>query len=475
MERPDYTREIFCNRTLNLNGIRAIGYDMDYTLIHYRMDVWESLAYSYGKERLAAEGWPLDGLTFDPRLVMRGLVIDTEHGNVVKANRFGYIKRAFHGTHPLPFETQRRIYQRTLVDLNESRWIFLNTLFSISAACLYMQLVEMLDRGQLGNRTGYADLYRFVRQSLDEAHMEGRLKAEIIADPERFVDFDPEMPRAVLDQKDAGKKILLITNSDWAYTAPMLACVFDPFLPDHMTWRDLFDIAIVSARKPDFFTFRMPAFEVVNDEGMLREHRGPLRSGHVYLGGNAPLVEQSLGLQGEEILYVGDHIFADVNVTKSILRWRTALVLREIEEETAALQSYADHHEELDRLMREKERLEADQARLRLELQRIQHARDVREDSAPERIERQMTALHQQLNDLDGRIAPMAQKLATLLNPHWGLLMRTGADKSHMARQVERYADIYTGRVSNFLYATPFGFLRSRRGSLPHDSREMPR
>ena len=35
---PDRTRQIFCNRTLNLRAIKAIGYDMDYTLIHYRVD-----------------------------------------------------------------------------------------------------------------------------------------------------------------------------------------------------------------------------------------------------------------------------------------------------------------------------------------------------------------------------------------------------------------------------------------------------
>ena len=33
----------------------------------------------------------------------------------------------------------------------------------------------------------------------------------------------------------------------------------------------------------------------------------------------------------------------------------------------------------------------------------------------------------------------------------------------------ERSADIYTSRVSNFLLATPFAYLRPPRGSLPHD------
>jgi hypothetical protein len=55
------------------------------------------------------------------------------------------------------------------------------------------------------------------------------------------------------------------------------------------------------------------------------------------------------------------------------------------------------------------------------------------------------------------------------VNENWGPLLRTGKDKSMFARQVERYADVYTGRVSNFLHHTPFIYLRSHRGSLPHD------
>ena len=70
---------------------------------------------------------------------------------------------------------------------------------------------------------------------------------------------------------------------------------------------------------------------------------------------------------------------------------------------------------------------------------------------------------------LDAEIGPLAQAASELTNGRWGLLTRAGNDKSHLARQVERYADIYTSRVSNFLYATPFVYLRSPRGSLPHD------
>jgi hypothetical protein len=52
--------------------------------------------------------------------------------------------------------------------------------------------------------------------------------------------------------------------------------------------------------------------------------------------------------------------------------------------------------------------------------------------------------------------------------------MRAGNDKSQLARQVEQYADIYISRVSSFLEHTPFAYLRSARGSLPHDPNPIP-
>ena len=70
---------------------------------------------------------------------------------------------------------------------------------------------------------------------------------------------------------------------------------------------------------------------------------------------------------------------------------------------------------------------------------------------------------------IDEKVQPLAKAAAELGNPSWGPLLRAGNDKSALARQVERSADIYMSRVSNFMYLTPFSYLRSPRGSLPHD------
>jgi 5'-nucleotidase len=463
---PSPARGVFCNRTLNLRAIGAIGYDMDYTLIHYHVSAWELRAYECLREALVRRGWPVQALAFDPGLVIRGLVVDRHLGNIVKANRFGYVKRAAHGTAMLDFEAQRKTYARTRVDLSEDRWVFMNTLFSLSEGCMYGQLVDLLDEGRLPEVMGYADLYKIVRSSLDEAHMQGELKADIMVAPERFVELDPEIPRALLDQREAGKKLLLITNSEWAYTRSMMAYAFDPFLPRGMSWRDLFDVVIIGARKPDFFLARLPVYEVVNDEGLLRPLRRPLSQGGVFFGGNATLVEEHLGLSGEEILFVGDHIYGDVHVSKSVLRWRTALVLRELEGEIEEVERFEPTRRILVEQMGRKERLEFRQSQWRLVLQRAQRAGASADE---QRALRELAGVRAEIGALDARIAPLAQAADEIGNPRWGLLLRTGNDKSQLARQLERYADIYLSRVSNFLYQTPYRYLRSARGSLPHD------
>lgn len=463
------SRRIYCNRTLNLRSVRAIGYDMDYTLVHYKVQAWEERAFNHIRRRLAALGWPVEGLRFDPGMVIRGLVIDTELGNVVKANRFGFIKRAAHGTRLLEHHEQREAYSRTIVDLSDRRWYFLNTLFSLSEGSMMVQLVDLLDRGELPAALGYQDLFRAVRQALDEAHMEGRLKDEILEAPDRFTEPDPEVPLALLDQHHAGKKLLLITNSDWGYAAPMMSWAFDPFLPEGMTWRDLFDVVIVAARKPEFFTTHAPLFEVATEEGLLRPATGGLRKGAAYFGGSARVVEDHLGMSGDEILYVGDHMYGDVHVTKNVLRWRTALILRELENEIEAIEGFRDTRATLAAMMEEKTALEDRLDGVRLSLQRLRKGYGPQPAAPSEALEEEESILHEALAALDAKIAPLARASSELGNERWGPLLRAGNDKSLLARQMERSADVYTSRVANLLIATPFLYARSHRGSLPHD------
>ena len=55
------------------------------------MNAWEGKVYKYGLESLRQAGCNVEGLKFDPNMVIRGLIIDKERGNLVKVDRFGYV------------------------------------------------------------------------------------------------------------------------------------------------------------------------------------------------------------------------------------------------------------------------------------------------------------------------------------------------------------------------------------------------
>lgn len=451
---PPPERQVYANRTLNLRSLRAIGYDMDYTLVHYDADVWERAAFERTVQVLAQRGVPTADFEFDPDQHIQGLVFDLELGNLVKATRFGYVIWAHHGTRPLTYSEVRRAYAGTFVDLSEPRWRFTNTLFSLSEESLFAQMVDLADENRLPGVMGYGDVFHLMIGALDESHRTGELKQRIVAEPDAYVDLDPEVWDTLAEQRAAGLKLFLITNSDWNYSSKMMTYSFGP------DWRDAFDLIIVSAAKPAFFESTLPFYRVVDtDRGLLEPHHGPLRLGQVYFGGNAAEVEASFGLSGGDILYVGDHLFGDVHVSKATLRWRTALILRELEAEIHDTAAFAPTQARLEQLMARK-----DEGQNRISQLRLAHLREPSDDRADA-----VARAREELVALDDEIAPLAAEAATLSNPTWGPLMRAGVDKSLFARQVERYADVYTSRVSNFRAVTPFGYLRAGRSNLPHD------
>lgn len=52
-------KQIFCNRSLNMKNIVAVGFDMDYTLAQYKAETFESLAYEGTIKKLVDDlGYP---------------------------------------------------------------------------------------------------------------------------------------------------------------------------------------------------------------------------------------------------------------------------------------------------------------------------------------------------------------------------------------------------------------------------------
>ena len=84
---------------------------------------------------------------------------------------------------------------------------------------------------------------------------------------------------------------------------------------------------IVQARKPEFFNNKMSLYEIVTEDGLMRPAMDAKKNGSLYCGGGAAMVERALDMNGDEILYVGDHIYTDSALAKINFRCQQLAVL----------------------------------------------------------------------------------------------------------------------------------------------------
>jgi len=70
---------------------------------------------------------------------------------------------------------------------------------------------------------------------------------------------------------------------------------------------------------------------------------------------------------------------------------------------------------------------------------------------------------------LQARRKQLTIERETKVHPVWGELMKVGLEKSRFAQQLEQYACLYTSRVTNLKFYSPFKRFTSPLDTLPHD------
>lgn len=471
-QRIALNRRIFVNRTLNLNSIKVVGFDMDYTLVQYDEDRVEEKVFELSARFMVEHRGYSDQilkLKFIPGQVMRGLVVDKKLGNLLKVNRFGYIKSACHKDRFLSMDEQKSIYANETVSMSDRRYDMIHTSFSLSLASLYCQLID-----QYHPHKTYEQLYEDCTDAVDSAHRTGVLKKEIVTHPNRYVRSDPEYAKTLQMLRAFDKKLTLITNSEWEFMNAMMSHSYDPYLPEGETWRDLFDVVISSAAKPAFFLTNNKFFEVMPENGFLKNVTGEIERGKIYQGGNAEGIERMFGVQSGEVLYIGDHVFSDVIQSKKSNQWRTMLVLTELEEELHAAHVGRQELAEIEELMGEKEQLELQLDQV-IKQQRIKDASYLappgvvgftqgqdpgRMDDS--RLKATQSELREKMKALDSQVAKRVEDYNSRFNPRWGEILFAGNDKSSFGVSIERFACVYTSKVSNLLFYSPVHYFRPK-------------
>lgn len=469
-------RRIFVNRNLKMSGIDWVGFDMDYTLAIYNQTEMDNLSIQATVKKLKDRGYPadvLDSVVYRIDFPIRGLLIDKRYGHILKMDRFKVVQKGYHGLRELAKEEIRALYQQKKIRPTTARYHWIDTLYALSEATIYTGIVAGYE--QRGLELDFGRLFSDIRECIDEAHRDGTILDIVNSDLPRFVERDPQLAHTLHKLRSAGKRLFLLTNSRWHYTERMMNYLLGGAMPEYPSFRHYFDVIIVAAQKPAFFQERRPL--VCREGNELRPVTTPLERGNIYEGGNLYDLEASLGVTGDRILYVGDHIYGDILRSKKESAWRTAMIIQEMEAEVLAHEACRDLHHKSSELEARREELE-DQ--LRFYQQRYKDlVRKIEDDpgkngSSPHEADRGRTKrvverIRGNLRAVDAEAIALEREIAQRFHAFWGSLLKEANETSSFGDQVEEYACVYTSRVSNFLAYSPLQYFRSPRDLLPHE------
>lgn len=460
-------RAIFTNRTLRFEKIQAVGFDFDHTLAVYRSAALDRLALELVSERLIRHAGMDRAFLADlpePCFARKGLVIDLQEGTILKTDRYGHVKRAYHGTRLLDPDEKRQLYGRMDVIPHVTRgkrFIQSDSAFTHPEVLLFAALAPRV------GADGCAELWKTIRHHVDTIHRDNSLKRIITARPLDYLTPDPGTVALLRHLRAGGKKVFLLTNSEWEYTRAMAAPALGlgPGPHEGLDWLDLFDLVVVEARKPLYFNPQRapPRREVLPPK--------------VIAGGDITCIEQLLGVSGPEILYVGDHIYADLITSKRTQSWRTMLVIGELEQELGVmsiLPGMADQLHTIDQHRSAAERIVQHWKAVEAALDRIpaqENGGQIHEYK--EQCARQREQAVQTLQLYIHKREELRATLSQATNKYWGSLFRANSELTYYGRQLEDFACIYTSRATNLDLYPPDHYFRSAMDYLPHELESM--
>lgn len=481
--------DVFCNRELKLGNVRAIGFDMDYTIAQYKQPAFDKLAFDGAKEKLVQLGYPKEMLDveYDHTFWVRGLIIDTIRGNFLKIDRHKYVRVAYHGFNPISSRTRKDIYSRffnQVPSFSEKQYVNMDTLFQFVDASLFATVIEMKDNDEnefLDFKT-YEEMYRDVRAAVDLCHRDGVIKDEVALNPEKYIVLDDGLVPMLQKFRDDGVKVFLLTNSHWEYTSVAMNYLYhqadvDPELKLKNEWTDLFDVVVVGSCKPAYLVDPyLNLFRVNPADGSLRNSDGLfeidalgengvqkfLSEGKIFQGGNWKHLNAMLETEaGEEILYVGDHLYSDVLRSKRTLGWRSAFIMPELPEEMKIYSEQIPLNMKINKLRKLRDELGT-------------HGDSLTLTGNPDEDSETAIKLQKLADDeakIKAKLTAMTKEYHTAFHPVWGMLFQAGYQDSRLAYFVTNYACLYTAKATNLGLTSTRRAFRTSGDLLPHDKK----
>lgn len=356
-----------------------------------------------------------------------------------------------------------------------------DTLFQFVDAHLFASLINLKDKGEyefLDFKT-YEEIYKQIRECVDLCHRDGVIKDVVHSDPEKYIVQDKGLIPMLRRYKEAGVKVFLLTNSYWEYTSTAMnylyhgKCLSDEDQKKN-EWLELFDLVIVGSCKPAYMLDPyLNLFRVNPQNGSLRntdgvyeiDALGPngaakfLDKGKTFQGGNWLHLQAMLEIEaGEEILYVGDHLYSDVLRSKRTLGWRSAFIMPELEEEMRTFAEKLPILRKITGLRKLREEID----NFGEDVRRANEISDADSLTTLQKLTTEDAMIKAKLSDL-------ADQWHSSFHPVWGAMFNAGYQDSRFAFYVQNYACVYTSKATNLGLASNAKSFRTSLEMLPHD------
>jgi hypothetical protein len=257
-----------------------------------------------------------------------------------------------------------------------------------------------------------------------------------------------------------------------------MSYLLDGELNEYQSWRDYFDLIIVGSQKPLFFSTGAELIKLSSKGKVIKKQETKTK---IFQGGNLEHLETFTELKGENILYVGDHIYGDILKVKKTSLWRTCLIVEDLEDEIAINEENKDM---IKTLMRYDQKINILDSALNYQKMMV---KSLKKSISPESTTTRSSLERKVLSELIDKSEENISKINKLLidnireyhilnntlnkryNKYWGMVFKEDKEKTKFSDQLESFACLYTSRVTNFLFYSPKQYFRSPMEVMPHE------
>ncbi|KAK8797278.1 hypothetical protein WA158_004486 [Blastocystis sp. Blastoise] len=404
-------KEIFPNTDVNMNSLNVIGFDYDFTLVHYTEDI-QYYIYRTARDYLIDHmRYPeiFRKSDYDPSFAIRGLIFDSKRGFLLKLNYLNNISKdnCYKGKTLVPNDDVITIYNgsRHLPQFYIDKYCHpMLDLFSLSKACLISDLIQfMLDHKYTYEPTM---IFQDCVKAIDYVHNSGLLSQEVLSDLPRYIEPNTNLRELFTEFKNDERELFLLTNNSYEYVNPGMNYLIGD------DWKKFFDVTICHARKPAWFVENRP-FRLLNQStGVWNwDATNNIKRGDV--------VSFGWGKGDKKVLYFGDSLYSDLIEPSRSHGWTTGAIIKELEDEIEV-----ENKPGYNKLV---------------------------------------------VVIIESKSVSIRRRLSRLINPYFGSMFRSENNPSMFAFRLMRYVDLYTTQLDNFKDVPLKYKYYPPRMSLPHE------